>query len=102
MISSDLLHRLQYTGFPEHLEQIAAFPEELRYRVEMESRALLSSLRYRQQGTLVSLSLCKARSVSGVQTRAKYIHHALVTGHRLLWQGRLKVLFHGAWSIIVW
>ena len=36
---------------------------------EMESRALLSSLRYRQQGTLVSLSLCEARSVSGVHTR---------------------------------
>ena len=36
---------------------------------EMESRALLSSLTYRQQGTLVSLSLCEARSVSGVHTR---------------------------------
>ena len=24
----------------------------------------------------------------------KYVHHALVTGHRLLWQYQLKALFH--------
>ena len=34
--------------------------------------------------------------MSGVHTKepwAKYVHHALVTGHRLLWQGRLEALF---------
>ena len=35
--------------------------------------------------TLVSLSLCEARSVS--------LESTLVTGHRLLWQDRLKALF---------
>ena len=54
------------------IRQYTGAIKELRYHVEMESRALLSSLRYRQQGTLVtlvSLSLCEARSVSGVHTR---------------------------------
>ena len=31
---------------------------------------------------------------STLEPWAKYVHHALVTGHRLLWQGRLKALFH--------
>ena len=45
----------------------------------------------------VSLSLCEARCVSGAHTRlepwAKYVHHALVTGHGLLWQEMQKALF---------
>ena len=30
---------------------------------------------------------------STLEPWAKYVHHALVTGHRLLWQDRLKALF---------
>ena len=31
---------------------------------------------------------------STLEPWAKYVHHALVTGHRLLWQGWLKALIH--------
>ena len=30
---------------------------------------------------------------STLEPWAKFVHHALVTGHGLLWQGRLKALF---------